>query len=54
MKTQKQLFYEAHERQANLMKLFVEIQQGDNPLTDEERRKLADKRPQYEFMRPKR
>jgi hypothetical protein len=47
------MFYRAHDRMMDKLKTFNEIQSGPNPLTDDERCRLADKFPErYEFMRP--
>jgi hypothetical protein len=52
--TQQEMFDRAHARIMAKLHTFVEIQAGPNPLTDDERRKLADKYPErYAFMRPK-
>jgi hypothetical protein len=43
-KTAKQFWAEAEKRSATINRTFVEIQQGPNPITAEELRKLAVKR----------
>ena len=45
-KTAKQFWAEAEARSAKINRTFVEIQQGPNPLTQAEIRKLAEKRPE--------
>jgi hypothetical protein len=45
-KTAKQYWADAEARSAKINRTFVEIQQGPNPLTQEEINKLADKRPE--------
>lgn len=50
---QKAMWADADRKSRELMRQFSDTQRSDNPLTDAERTKLADKRPQYEFMRPK-
>jgi hypothetical protein len=44
-KTSKQYWADAEKRSATINRTFVEIQQGPNPLTGEELRKLKAKRP---------
>ena len=50
---QKEAWANADRASRNRMTQYAEVQRGDNPLTPAERTKLADKRPEYEFMRPK-
>ena len=45
-KTSKQFWAEAESRSATINRTFTEIQQGPNPLTQAELRKLAAKRPE--------
>ncbi|MHC4238033.1 MAG: hypothetical protein ACYSSM_07335 [Planctomycetota bacterium] len=45
-KTAKQFWAEAEKRSAAINRTYVEIQQGPNPLTPAELRKLAAKRPE--------
>jgi hypothetical protein len=44
-KTAKEFWGDAEKRSANINRTFVEIQQGPNPLSQEEINALADKRP---------
>ena len=45
-KTSKQFWDAAEKRSATINRTFVEIQQGPNPLSEEEIKKLAEKRPE--------
>jgi hypothetical protein len=50
----KAMFYRAHDKIMEKLHAFAEIQAGPNPLSDDERRRLADKYPErYGFMRPR-
>jgi hypothetical protein len=48
---QKQMMKMAQRRIADLCLLFLEIQQGPNPLTKDEIRKLVEKRADYGILR---
>lgn len=54
-KPAKEFWRDAEKRSATINSAFVEIQQGPNPLSDEELRKLAEKRPEVwgRFVRDK-
>ena len=49
---QKQMFYQSHDRVMDKIKLFAEIQRGDNPLTEAEIDLLIKRFPgRYDFMK---
>ncbi len=52
MQDQKLMFYQSHNRMMDKIKLFVEIQAGDNPLTKDEINLLIERFPgRYDFMK---
>lgn len=45
MKTQKQMFYDAHNKLADVDKTFMEMLKGDHPITNSELERLIKLRP---------
>lgn len=53
-KSPRAMFYRAHDHMMGQLHAYNEIMTGDNPLTKEERRRMATRWPdRYGFMMPK-